>query len=489
MSSPQSQQPWKPDREHSLPVHRQIEQQLRNKISSGEWPVGTRLPSQRKLAEQFGVNRSTVTQALDELASYGIIAGNKGGGTRVVNNTWNILAASAIDWSSYVEAGAHQPNLPAIRQINEAEYRTDIIRTGTGEPGPELLPMTAVKQILNHADTELFLGYEEPRGSLALRQQIAAYAAEMGIACSSESVLIVSGALQALQLIAVGLLARPSSILAEAPSYIQSVRVFQSAGISVHGVDMDHQGIDPTSLQQQIAQHQPGLLYTIPTFHNPTGIMMSSSRRTELLELCRSQSLPLIEDDVYRELWLDELPPPSLKAKDTDGNILYLGSLSKMMTPGIRVGWIIAPEPVIQRLADIKMQTDYGSSGFSQYVATRWFADGHHHRHCDWLRGELRKRRMQLLSLLERYFGDIAQWRVPSGGFYIWLELPSHVSVHRLFHLSLKEGILINPGYIYDRQAAYHIRLSYAYATMEQLEHSLNILRRLVDQLLSSNKT
>ncbi|MEW4368293.1 PLP-dependent aminotransferase family protein [Paenibacillus kandeliae] len=488
MSSPQPQQPWKPDREHSLPVHRQIEQQLRNKISNGEWPVGTRLPSQRKLAEQFGVNRSTVTQALDELASYRIIAGNKGGGTRVVNNTWNILAASAIDWSSYVEAGAHQPNLPAIRQINEAEYRTDIIRTGTGEPGPELLPMAAIKHILSHADDQLFLGYEEPKGSLALRQQIAVYAAEMGIACSPESVLIVSGALQALQLIAVGLLARPSSILAEAPSYIQSVRVFQSAGISVHGVDMDHQGIQSTSLQQQIALHHPGLLYTIPTFHNPTGIVMSPSRRNELLELCRSQSLPLIEDDVYRELWLDEPSPPPLKAKDTDGNILYLGSLSKMMTPGIRVGWIIAAEPVIQRLADIKMQTDYGSSGFSQYVATRWFADGHHQRHCDWLRSELRKRRTQLLSLLDRYFGDVAQWSVPSGGFYIWLELPAHVSVHRLFHLSLKEGILINPGYIYDRQAAHHIRLSYAYATMEQLEHSLNILRRLVDQLLSGNE-
>ncbi|WP_411349135.1 PLP-dependent aminotransferase family protein [Paenibacillus sp. WLX2291] len=489
MSSPQSPQPWQLDREHSVPIHRQIEQQLRHKISSGEWPVGTRLPSQRKLAEQFGVNRSTVTQALEELASYGIVAGNKGGGTHVVNSTWNMLAANAIDWSSYVEAGAHQPNLPAIRQINEAEYQTDMIRTGTGEPGPELLPMTAIKQILNHADEQLFLGYEEPRGSLALRQQIAIHAADMGIACSPESVLIVSGALQALQLIAVGLLARPSSIVAEAPSYIQSVRVFQSAGIRVHGIEMDDQGIQLTSLQQQITQHQPGLLYTIPTFHNPTGIVMSPARRSELLELCRNQSLPLIEDDVYRELWLDELSPPPLKAKDTDGNILYLGSLSKMMTPGIRVGWIIAPEPVIQRLADIKMQTDYGSSGLSQYVATRWFADGYHQQHCEWLRAELRVRRTRLLSLLERYFGDLAQWSVPSGGFYIWLELPTHISVHRLFHLLLKEGILINPGYIYDRQSAHHIRLSYAYATMEQLDYSLNRLRRLVDQLLRVNES
>ncbi len=481
-----SNRSWLLERDGTIPLYRQIEQQLRQRISNGEWPVGTRLPSQRKLAEQLGVNRSTITQALDELASWGMIEGNKGGGTRVVNNTWNRLAAATIDWDSYVESGAHQPNLPAIRQINEAEYDPSIIRTGTGEPGPDLLPTERVRRILADTSDEPFLGYEEPKGSLRLREQIVQYAAQQGISCSPESILIVSGALQALQLIAVGLLQRPSCIVAETPSYIQSVRVFQSAGIGVHAVQMDEHGIQINHLQQQIAEHHPGLLYTIPTFHNPTGTILSSERRAELLELSSSLSLPLIEDDVYRELWLDEEPPPPLKSQDRQGNILYLGSLSKMMSPGIRVGWIIAPVPVIDRLADIKMQTDYGSSGLSQYVAARWLADGHQEQHQIWVRQQLRTRRARLLAALDQYFGDIAQWNVPAGGFYIWLRLPTNVNVHRLFTLALREQILIHPGYMYDRQASHHIRLSYSYADMKQLEQSIYRLRQLVKQCMNT---
>ncbi|MCL9659626.1 PLP-dependent aminotransferase family protein [Paenibacillus hunanensis] len=481
-----SKRSWLLERDGTIPLYRQIEQQLRQRISNGEWPVGTRLPSQRKLAEQLGVNRSTITQALDELASWGMVEGNKGGGTRVVNNTWNRLAAATIDWDSYVESGAHQPNLPAIRQINEAEYDPSIIRTGTGEPGPDLLPTERVRRILADTSDEPFLGYEEPKGSLRLREQIVQYAAQQGISCSPESILIVSGALQALQLIAVGLLQRPSCIVAETPSYIQSVRVFQSAGIGVHAVQMDEHGIQINHLQQQIAEHHPGLLYTIPTFHNPTGTILSSERRAELLELSSSLSLPLIEDDVYRELWLDEEPPPPLKSQDRQGNILYLGSLSKMMSPGIRVGWIIAPVPVIDRLADIKMQTDYGSSGLSQYVAARWLADGHQEQHQIWVRQQLRTRRARLLAALDQYFGDIAQWNVPAGGFYIWLRLPTNVNVHRLFTLALREQILIHPGYMYDRQASHHIRLSYSYADMKQLEQSIYRLRQLVKQCMNT---
>ncbi len=481
-----SNRSWLLERDGTIPLYRQIEQQLRQRISNGEWPVGTRLPSQRKLAEQLGVNRSTITQALDELASWGMVEGNKGGGTRVVNNTWNRLAAATIDWDSYVESGAHQPNLPAIRQINEAEYDPSIIRTGTGEPGPDLLPTERVRRILADTSDEPFLGYEEPKGSLRLREQIVQYAAQQGISCSPESILIVSGALQALQLIAVGLLQRPSCIVAETPSYIQSVRVFQSAGIGVHAVQMDEHGIQINHLQQQIAEHHPGLLYTIPTFHNPTGTILSSERRAELLELSSSLSLPLIEDDVYRELWLDEEPPPPLKSQDRQGNILYLGSLSKMMSPGIRVGWIIAPAPVIDRLADIKMQTDYGSSGLSQYVAARWLADGHQEQHQIWVRQQLLTRRARLLAALDQYFGDIAQWNVPAGGFYIWLRLPTNVNVHRLFTLALREQILIHPGYMYDRQASHHIRLSYSYADMKQLEQSIYRLRQLVKQCMNT---
>ncbi|MGV7115359.1 aminotransferase-like domain-containing protein [Paenibacillus kyungheensis] len=477
---------WKPDRQSTLPLHRQIEQHIRYKIISGEWPIGTRLPSQRQLATVFEVNRSTITIALDELKSWGIVEGNKGGGTTVINNTWNLIAAASqqtIDWQAYVNAGTHQPNLKTIQKINHAEFAQGMIRTGTGELGKELMPHRQISSILQQAPSELFLGYEEPKGNFELRQQIAHYVKQWGIHCSPDSILIVSGSIQALQLIAVGLLARPSSIVAESPSYIRSIQVFQSAGIPIHSVSLDKEGIDLKDLHATVAQYQSGLLYTIPTFHNPTGILMSKQRRNDLIEQCKELRLPIIEDDVYRELWLDDLPPAPLKSQDSNGNIVYLGSMSKMMSPGLRVGWVIAPEPVIERLADIKMQTDYGSSNLSQYVATQWFAQGYHEPHIQWVRGQLRTRRDQMLELLQQHFSDIADWQIPTGGFYIWVKLTVTVSMQLLFERAIQANILINPGYLYEDEATSHIRLSYAYTSPEHLHTSIIQLKKYIISL------
>jgi len=474
---------WKPDRQSTLPLHKQIEQHIQSKVISGEWPIGTRLPSQRQLAISFEVNRSTITIALDELKSWGIIEGNKGGGTTVINNTWNVIAAASqqtIDWQSYVNAGTHQPNLATIQKINHAEFIQGIIRTGTGELGKELLSHRQISSILKQAPSELFLGYEEPKGNIELRQQIASYVKQWGIYCSVDSILIVSGAIQALQLIALGLLARPSSIIAESPSYIHSIQVFQSAGIPIYSVPLDTQGIHLQKLEATVHLHQPGLLYTIPTFHNPTGRLMSQQRRDDLIRLCQQLRLPIIEDDVYRELWLDDMPPHPLKASDFNGNIVYLGSMSKMMSPGLRVGWIIAPEPVIERLADIKMQTDYGSSNLSQYVASQWFAQGYHQQHVQWIREQLRIRRDQMLTLLQKYFADIADWDIPTGGFYIWIRLTVTVPMRQLFQQAIQANILINPGYLYEAEATSHLRLSYAYTSPEHLQTSLVALKKCI---------
>jgi GntR family transcriptional regulator of abcA and norABC len=213
-------------------------------------------------------------------------------------------------------------------------------------------------------------GYEEPKGSLRLRQAVCKHLERFGITASPSCVLIVSGALQALQLVSFGLLKKGSILLTETPSYLHSIKVFQSAGTKLIGVPMDQEGIKTRLVRQYKEQLAASLLYTIPSFHNPTGITMSSSRRAELHQLTRDEQLPVIEDDVYRDLWLDKAPPPPLNY------ILYIGSLSKTASPGLRVGWIVGPEPVIERLADIKMQTDYGTSALSQGIAAEWLSGG-----------------------------------------------------------------------------------------------------------------
>ncbi len=476
---------WKPDRSSSIPLHVQITEYVKRKILYGEWTVGTKLPSQRALAKQFSVNRSTVVTALQELAADGFIESKVGSGTMVANNTWSLLAsAPPPDWISYVRSGIHEPNLTVIQKINEAEADPNMIRLSTGELSPELMPKEQViENLLRDKKKNLSLNYEEPKGNRELRETISQYLKGKGIEAGPSSILIVSGALQALQLISVGLLKRGSIILHETPSYLNSVHVFQSAGMNLMGIPMDEEGIKIQAISRLKRQHRAALLYTIPSFHNPTGTLMTAERRKQLLNICMKESLPMIEDDVYGELWLDAPPPKPMKADDSQGVVLYIGSVSKSLSPGLRVGWVVGPEPVIERLADIKMQTDYGSSSVSQWIVNQWIKGGHYEEYLQRVRAELKYRRDFMVHLLNRYFSQLAVWKIPPGGFYIWLKLKTGSSVRKLFDIALREGILINPGSIYDSDCQEYIRLSYAYASLEELDKGLKILSELIQRL------
>lgn len=474
---------WKPDKNLSKSVYKQIIDFIKNKISTGQWPVGTKLPAQRQLAEQFGVNRSTVVEALDELKSEGLIKGKGSGGTVVINNTWSLLASlPSSNWRKLIESGIHKPNHPMIQKINELEFDEDIIRLGTGELSPELYPKEQMQMMIHKAAEKInALGYVEPKGLLCLREAISEYLKKFNIHVSPESVLIVSGSLQALQLISIGILNPNSTVMVEKPSYIKSLHVFESAGMQLKGVEMDNEGVVPSKIKS--LNNRTTLLYTIPTFHNPTGLLMPLNRRKEILDFCNKNRLPVIEDDAYRELWLDEEPPNPIKSLDKNGIVLYMGSLSKSLVPGLRIGWLVGPESVIERLGDIKMQTDYGSSSLSQWVASQWISSPTYEKYLFELRQNLKSRRHLALEVLEKYYSDIGVWKKPKGGFYIWLKLNKPISMQKLFVKAHKGGVLINPGDIYDFSNNQCIRISYSYASLFHIEDGLKRLARIIKQL------
>lgn len=478
---------WKPDKLSPIPLYIQIKEYIKEKIETGEWTVGTKIPPQRTLAQALGVNRSTVVAAVEELIAEGLLEGKSGSGTKVINNTWSLMtSAPPPDWNSYVQAGIHQPNLPTIQEINKAEFDPNIIRLGTGELSPDLFPREMMKQVLNRLPNRIdSLGYEEPKGLFFLREQLSRYLKTLGIEASPSSILIVSGALQALQLISIGLLQRGATIFLEKPSYLYSLHVFQSAGMRLFGIPLDENGVQTKMITEQKKRQNASLLYTIPSFHNPTGILMSEERRRELIDVCEQERLPIIEDDVYRELWLDSLPPLPLKAIDKNGLVLYLGSMSKTLSPGLRIGWIVGPKPVIERLADIKMQTDYGSSSLSQWAVAEWLSSGLYHQHLEEVRKELKIRREVMIDSLQKYFSDIATWSAPKGGFYIWLRILPSLSIRELFEKALERGILLNPGNVYDQRATQYLRLSYSYASLADLDKGIFRLSEVIRQLIS----
>ncbi|KMN68431.1 GntR family transcriptional regulator [Bacillus cereus] len=469
-----------------VPKYQQIIDYMKEKIENGEWPIGSKIPSQRQLAKLFHVNRSTVITALDELMADGLIQGQIGAGTIVMNNTWSLLATNPPpDWSEYVKAGIHKPSKLMVREINEAEANKKLIHLSKGELAPHLFPLETMQSIIKKVSEELdYFGYEEQKGFYPLREAISQYVRSFGIHASPGSILIVSGALQALQLISIGLLHRKSTVLLEQPSYLYSLHVFQSANINLSGISMDHHGILPNDLLKRIKYSQKNnILYSIPCFQNPTGILMSKERRKEILKICEKEQLPIIEDDIYRELWLDESPPAPLKSMDKHGHVLYIGSLSKTLSPGLRIGWIIGPEPVIDRLSDIKMQTDYGSSSLSQRVAAEWINEGFYEAHVANVRMHLKERRQIMIRALNKYCADIASWDIPSGGFFIWLKVVHNIPMKKLFSEALSKGILLNPGRIYEEESDQYIRLSYGYATPEQMTNGIKLLSELIRKL------
>ncbi|MBM7633033.1 PLP-dependent aminotransferase family protein [Geomicrobium sediminis] len=429
------------------------------KIDQNEWPAGTKLPSQRALAELLHVNRSTVVEALDELKAEDVLESRQGSGVFVKQPFSTIYHNRPVDWrgrmtNSHVEANVH-----TIQLINEYETKKHVIRLGTGELSPELIP-TAQLQRLMHTSylTNIDLGYSEPKGNEALREAIVQRLKKRGIETSKDGILIVSGALQALQLISLGLLEQGSHLYFDAPSYIPSIPSLQA-----------------TPLETPINRLKKGILYTVPTLNNPTGQTMNEHERIQLLQDASKRGIPIIEDDVYHDLSF-ESSPKALKSMDTTGQVIYISSVSKTVSPGLRIGWVVAPTPVIERLADVKMQLDYGSNALSQHIVTRLLSSDDYDDHIQQLRRELKKRADYTEHVLMTYLSHIAHWQSPKGGFYIWVTFKEPIVTKSLFLRLLKRNVLINPGYVYNPRDLYSLRISFAYCTNEQLRAGLQIL-------------
>jgi GntR family transcriptional regulator, regulator for abcA and norABC len=464
------------------PKYKVIIDFIKDQITNGTWPIGSRLPSQRDLAKLFGVNRSTVVTALEELAADGLVEGKLGMGTVVVNNTWTLMRSNTpVNWNEQVQLGSHQASLATVQAINLAESDENLIQMSKGELSKDLFPLEEMKAVIQKVGSELMpFGYEDPNGNPVLREAISNYLIPKGIIAPPSSILVVSGALQALHLISIGLMERESTVFLESPSYINSLSTFQSAGMKLQGVPMDKEGILPQLIEAS-RDNRKSVLYCHPTYHNPTGALMGESRRQELLQMAERLQLPIIEDDVYGDLWLDSAPPPPIKSYDKHGNVLYLGSLSKSLNPGLRIGWIAGPQAVIDRLADLKMQTDYGSSSLSQKVAAEWLSSGRYEQHLLNVRKQLRDRRDAALAALDTHLGRYAEWECPEGGFFIWVKMNPEISVTDLYRKAFSQGVLINPGRIYATQKLQHFRLSYANASLDDIVKGIAKLESLIE--------
>lgn len=438
---------WDLDRSSNIPLYKQLANLLERRISYGEYPAGSILPSERELAKQLKINRSTVVAAYEDLRALGLIESKIGSGTKVSTDIWGMTRKRIPDWRKYVEAGVYLPNLPVVRRIFKETRENDLVDLGSGELSSELFPDSAFRTLMAEGEFNEYLGYEDSKGNLSLRETIAAHVLKYrNIHSTSGSVLITSGAQQAIHLIVQSLLNPGDAVAIEDPSYCYSLPLFKSAGIRTFHLTVDEHGVNPDDLIALHKKHRIRMIFLNPNFQNPTGTVLHPERRKAILSISSEYGIPVVEDDPYSLIPMGNDPVLPLKADDANGTVLYVSSLSKIVASGLRIGWVIGPQSVIERLADVKQQVDFGHSIFPQWIAKQYMDSEFLDDHLYSLRHELKLKRDALVTSLRQTLFDEVQFCIPEGGIHLWCKLPSFTNDYALLEAAMQRGVVFVPG-------------------------------------------
>lgn len=454
---------WKVDREASKPLYQQIFEFIEEKITYGEFPPGSLLPSERKLAEQLDVNRMTIVHVYDELQASGLVERKKGSGTRVSTHKWGVIPKGVTNWKKYIEGGSFLPTYPLIRRIREeAKQMKNGFNLASGELSADLFPTHFLQASFTEQTFSNDLGYVHSQGHLVFRKTVASYVKNYhNIHTTSSSVLITSGAQQALHLITQCLLSPGDAVAIEAPSYCYSLPLFQSAGLRIFGLPVDAHGINPDDIVSLHRKHQIRMIFLNPTYQSPTGTVLTDTRRKKVLEISAELGIPIVEDDPVSLLSFEDERHYPIKSFDRNGNVLYIGSLSKVIASSLRVGWIIGPQSVINRLADARQQIDFGLSIFPQLIANQFLQSSEYPKHIHFLRQEILERRNEMVSALQDILGEKVDFTIPKGGLYMWCKINQKVDDQKLVEEGIKNKILFMPGSVYGSPNGY-ARFTYA---------------------------
>ncbi|MCZ8517904.1 MULTISPECIES: MocR-like pyridoxine biosynthesis transcription factor PdxR [Paenibacillus] len=461
---------WKPDRSLKKPLYQQIAEHIERSIYLGEYPSGSFLPSERKLADRMEVNRSTVVQAYEELRSTGIVESTVGSGTMVSRHIWGIRPSLSPNWRHYIQGGTFAPNLPFIRRIREVlQDRPSLINFASGELSADLFPGHSMMRLMRDVPFEAHLGYDNPQGYYPLRETLVRFMQEeFGIHTTEPSILITSGSQQSLFLILQCLLAPGDAVAVEDPSYCYSLSMFQSAGLRTFPLPVHEDGIDPKDVETLFREHRIKMVFLNPNYQNPTGTILHPDKRRPLLNMAAELGIPIVEDDPFSLTDFAGQPPPTLKSMDEHGTVLYIGSLSKIAASGLRIGWLIAPKTVVQRLADARQQIDFGLSIVPQWIANEFMRSGMLGEHLGFLRQALARKQEILISNLERELPGDLSFTAAGGGLTLWCQLTRPVDDAKLLEESIKRGVVYTPGAVYGSDPG-SIRLSFARPSMEDI--------------------
>jgi DNA-binding transcriptional MocR family regulator len=383
-------------------------------------------------------------------------------------------------WRGKIAASALQATDTAIRDLVRAASDPALMSLAAGEPALDCFPTEAFHRAMNDvlakdAATAWRHGSTEglPRFRAALAERFGGEA---------EHILVIAGAQQGLDLLTRCLVDRGDAVILDRPGYLGAIQTFRNAGARLVGWDIARADVD--ELEELLLRYRPKLIYTNPTHHNPTAVTLPIRTRREVLELAARYRVPIVEDDTYRELGLESVPPPSLFKLDEARNVVIrINSFSKMLAPGLRLGWISAVKPIIEQLALIKQQIDPHTQNLSQLVVCELVQRGVFDRHLVTLKAEHRRRRDAMVHALRQHVpAGMLSFPVPTGGMYLWCQLPSRIRARAVQEHAARDSVMLVTGepFYVDQGGAHQLRICYTSQPSDRAPRAAQIIARAI---------
>lgn len=378
----------------------------------------------------------------------------------------------------------------AVRDLFAAASRPDMISFSGGMPEVSRVPATDVATAAHDAmlhEGACALQYGSSNGRPETRALIVELMAESGVRLSADDLIVTAGAQQGLDLLAKTFINPGDVIIAEGPTYVGALQAFSAYQPDIRCIALDSDGMRMDLLEAELRRVGPRgakFIYTIPNFQNPGGVTMSAERRRRLLELSREYDIPVVEDDPYGRLRFEGGHVKPLRALDDD--VIYLGTFSKIFAPGLRLGWMAAPRPILAKVLLVKQAADLCGSNFAQVTAERYFMGARWRRTLQTLTKTYAERRDAMLAALDEHFPAEARWTRPEGGFFVWVELPSFVDTGALLAEAVEHGVTFVPGdgFFPDGSGKNCMRLAFCYAEPERIGEGIRRLAEVIEDRL-----
>jgi GntR family transcriptional regulator/MocR family aminotransferase len=482
------------DRDKPVPLARQIQAHLERLIAERLLAPGVKLPATRELAHSLGVNRATVALAYDELVAAGWARAHVGQGTFVAGPPDGVGVASAapraaapINWSGLLSRSARivEADTERVRAMAPRAGGGSLISFAGGMPDSGLFPTDAFRRVLNEVvrdEGESLLQYYPVGGYPPLRRYLATYLLRFGLEARAEDILIVNGSQQGFDLIARTLLDPGDAVAIEQPTYPRAMQVFRSFGAQLLPVDRDEAGPRVDLFERLLERHAPKMFYCQPSAHNPTGLTMRRDIGVRLLAAAARHQVPIVEDGFDGSLYYGQRPAGPLKALDRDGVVIYIGTFSKILFPGLRLGWLVAPPAIAERLQAAKQLADLHTSALIQAAVHRFCERKLLDRHVARVAAEYGRRRAVLLAALKRRMPEDVTWTEPQGGFSLLLTLPAGLEATGLLPRAIERGVAYTPGAAFwvDGAGERTLRMSFSSVTASQIEEGVKRLAELI---------